>query len=144
MCDCNRGRGLQVEDICKLRLRNGYDTQTGGMISMGGYAGRRRGSPRSQEGLHGDKKFPDKLPPCEGRSELCRESSTGGVMRNFGVKMDQPILLLCSWQSGILLCGIRASTLDILDPYPRNISDQNTHYKPKPSKASPSAVNDYR
>lgn len=65
-------------------------------------------------------------------------------MRNFGEKMDQPILLLCSWQSWVLLCGIRAFTTDILDPHPRNISDQNPHYKPEPSKARPSAVHDYR
>lgn len=57
-------------------------------------------------------------------------------------KVDQPTLLLCSWQSWRCLCHTDAFRNDILDLHPRDIPDQDTHSKPAPSKAKSSAVQD--
>lgn len=144
MCDRYGGGGLQIKDLCKLKLQHNHDVQTDGVISEGTCCGRRCGSPRSQESLHGDKQFLDQLHPYQGRSGLSQEFLTGGAVANVSKKVQRRILLLCSWQPWVLLCSILASTADILDLYPRNISDQNMHYKPGQSKAGRRVVQDYR
>lgn len=70
MCDCNRRRGLQGEDICKLRPQNNYDMQAYDTIPTRDYTGMRVGQPEPRDGLNGEKRCIGSTVSLQGKVEI--------------------------------------------------------------------------